>query len=114
MRHLLNLERMAITTNREYISAALNGMNISDSEIDLILLKSNLSGDESVNVSSCDNAIYNRLSVVLKGMLQNISEGGYSISWNMDAVKMYYSVLCQELGKPNMTKPQIRNRSNYW
>lgn len=105
---------MAITTNREYIAATLQGMNVSESDIDLILLKSSLDGAGSVDVSACDNAIYNRLSVVLKSVMQNVSEGGYSISWNMEAVKVYYTSLCNELGKTSIMQPKIRNRSNYW
>ena len=56
------------------------------------------------------------MSVILKGMLQNVSEGGYSISWNMEAVKLYYAALCNELGKENVlvARPKVRNRSNIW
>jgi hypothetical protein len=46
----------------------------------------------------------------------NISEGGFSLSWNMDALKMWYNALCKELGKENILggKPKVRNRSNSW
>lgn len=49
-------------------------------------------------------------------MTHNVSEGGYSISWNMDAVKLYYSALANELGVENVlvSRPKIRNRSNMW
>lgn len=105
---------MAITTNRQYIAATLEGFNVTESDVDLILIKSGLNGDTSVDVTACDNAIYTRLSIILKAASQNVSEGGYSRSWNMEAVKMYYQTLCNEIGKPNVLKPQIRNRSNYW
>lgn len=105
---------MAITTNRQYISATLEKFNVSENDVELILIKSGVNGDDVLNVTVCDNAIYNRLSVVLKAASQNVSEGGYSVSWNMEAVKLYYQALCQEIGKPNVIKPAIRNRSNYW
>lgn len=105
---------MAISTNRDYISATLSGFNVKDTDIDLILLKSGLTDTDNVNISLCDMAIYNRLSVVLKAASHNVSEGGYSISWNIEALKMYYATLCSELGLPNVLKPKIRNRSNRW
>ena len=85
-------------TNKEYLTKALNGLNLSEDDIDIIILKGGL------------------VSVILKGMTQNVSEGGYSISWNMDAVKLYYAALCNELGKENVlvSRPKIRNRSNIW
>jgi hypothetical protein len=103
-------------TNKEYLTKSLNGLNVSEDDIELILLKGSISGDASVDVSACDQAVYNRLSIVLKGMAQNVSEGGYAVSWNLEAVKMYYNALCHELGKENVWvgRPKVRNRSNYW
>ncbi|MFJ1431953.1 DUF6706 family protein [Capnocytophaga canimorsus] len=103
-------------TNKEYLTKLLSGLNISEDDIDIILLKSNLQTDGEAQVSVCDNAVYNRMSVVLKSTLQNVSESGYSISWNMEAVKVFYQSLCNELGKPNVlfNKPKLRNRSNIW
>ncbi|KAA6350868.1 hypothetical protein EZS27_001715 [termite gut metagenome] len=103
-------------TNKEYLTKSLNGLNVSEDDITIILLKSSLSGEASVDVPACDKAVYNRMSMVLKGAMQNVSEGGYSISWNVDAVKMYYNALCNELGKENVLTgcPKVRNRSDYW
>ena len=103
-------------TNKDYISKTLSGFGVTDDDIDIILLKADLDGADEVDVNKADNAIYDRFSIVLKGATQNVSEGGYSISWNVPAVKLYYSQLCHELGKPNVleAKPKIRNKSNYW
>lgn len=103
-------------TNKEYLTKSLNGLNISEDDIDIILLKGGLEADGVVDITACDMSVYNRMSVVLKGMTQNVSEGGYSISWNMDAVKLFYNALCNELGKENVlvARPKIRNRSNIW
>ena len=46
--------------------------------------------------------------------LANITEGGYSVSWNMEAVKAWYSATAAKLGLQDVTKPQVRNRSNLW
>ena len=107
-------------TNKEYLTELLNGLNISEGGITIILLKSGLDADAVVAFSDCDKAVYNRMSVVLKGMAKNtsISEGGYSESetWNMEDVKLFYNSLCNELGLENVLvgRPKVRNRSNLW
>lgn len=103
-------------TNRQYLMKSLNGMNVSGDDIDIILLKSGIEADAEADVRSCDTAVHRRFSVILKGMMQNVSEGGYSVSWNMDAVKMYYNALCDEYGLENVLvgRPKVRNRSDLW
>jgi len=103
-------------TNKEYLTKLLNGLNISEDDIDIILLKNSLNSDAFFDIEACDRAIYDHMSVVLKGAMQNISEGGYSVSWNMEAVKMFYNSLCNELGLENVLvgRPKVRNRSNFW
>lgn len=106
---------MAIT-NKQYLTKSLNGLNVSEDDVDVILLKSGIDGEETADVQGCDKAVYNRMSVILKGATQNVSEGGYSISWNMEAVKLFYNALCNELGLENVLvgRPKVRNRSNSW
>lgn len=103
-------------TNKEYLTKLLNGLNVSEDDIDIIILKSGLDADSVADVWNADKAVYNRMSVILKGAKQNISEGGYSISWNMEAVKLFYNSLCNELGLENVLvgRPKVRNRSNLW
>jgi hypothetical protein len=105
-----------VTTNKEYLQASLDGLNLSDNDINVILMKAGLNADDPADVSRCDLAVYNRFSVVIKAASQNVSEGGYSLSWNIDAVKLYYNALCTELGKENVlsAQPKVRNRSNFW
>lgn len=107
---------MAQYTNKDYLTKALGNLNVSEDDIDVILLKAGMDADAPADVAKCDLATYNRFSVVLSTMTQNVSEGGYSLSWNMDAVKLWYNSLCRELGKENVldAKPKIRNRSNFW
>lgn len=112
-RHLTNQHAM---TNLEYITKVLSGLNVTSDDIAIIMVKSDIDGDAVVDTVACDTAIYNRMSVVLKGMTHNVTEGGYSVSWNMDAVKAFYNALCNELGKPNVlfSRPRVRNKSNLW
>lgn len=103
-------------TNKQYLTKALSGMNIPEGDIDIVLLKASLDGEAEADVHACDVATYHRMSVIFKGVIQNVSEGGYSISWNVEAVKLYYNALCNELGFENVlfARPKIRNRSNLW
>lgn len=101
-------------TNKEYITKTLEGFGLTEDDVSIILLKAELEGGAQVEINKADNAIYERFSIILKGTTQNVSEGGYSVSWNIPALKMYYSQLCHELKKPNALKPKIRNKSNYW
>ena len=103
-------------TNKQYLTKALSGLNVTEDDIEIILVKSELGADADVDVRGCDMATYNRMSALFKGVMQNVSEGGYSISWNMDAVKLYYNALCSELGEENvlLSRPKVRNRSHLW
>ena len=103
-------------TNRQYLTKLLDGLDISEGDIDVILLKSGMNGNEFADVQSCDIAVYKRMSVVLKGAMQNVSQGGYSVSWNIEAVKLFYAALCEELGVENtlVRQPKVRNRSDFW
>jgi len=103
---------MAIATNKDYLVAALSKFNVSEADIDLMLIDSDLDPDEAPDPRACKLAIYNSMSAILP--LANVSESGYSVSWNMDGLKLWYQSLCSELGKPNVIKPKIRNRSNLW
>ena len=104
---------MAIGTNKEYLTKALAKFDITEDDVDVMLAENPaLNGDGSLDVRACKTAIYNSLSNVLP--LSNVSESGFSRSWNMEALKMWYSALCTELGKVNRIKPKIRNKSNLW
>ena len=102
---------MAITTNNEYLLAALSRFNVSQTDIDVMLLDAGLDGSASVDVTACKYAIYSGFS---KMSLANVSEGGYSVSWNKEAVNLYYNQLCRELGESNVLQSEIRNKTNLW
>lgn len=102
---------MAITTNKEYLTATLGRFNVSESDIDVLILDHpELEG--TLNVAACKNAMYTSFSAILP--VANVSEGGYSVSWNMDGLKLWYKSLCKELGKPNILGPRVHNMSNLW
>ncbi|MBV5348855.1 hypothetical protein JZU61_04265 [bacterium] len=108
---------MAITSNREYMAAALTRFGLTDNDIDMIMVENPGLEEAYLNVSACKEAIYKSFTSILP--TADVSDSGYSVTWDIDMVKLYYKALCTELGKPNFmepatAKPQIRNRSNYW
>ncbi len=105
---------MAINTNSEYLISSLQRLNVTSADIDVMLVESGLDGSAPLDITACKNAIYNGFSKIIP--LANVSEGGYSISWNMNAVKLFYANLCRELGKENVLeiKPKVKDKSNYW
>jgi hypothetical protein len=102
---------MSITTNRGYLEATLTRFGLTATDIDAIMVEhTELEG--ALNVALCKKAMYESMSAILP--VANVSEGGYSISWNIEALKLWYGSLCSELGKINALKPKVNNRSNMW
>lgn len=102
-------------TYKEYIEKTLAKFNAGADEVELILCnQSTLIPDpeKEVNVRTAKTAICKEVATILP--LANISEGGYSVSWNWDALKLWYNATCAELGISNASKPKIRNKSNVW
>ena len=99
-------------TYKEWMSAMGSRFNISEADVNLILVNQGIGPEETVDVSKAKTALCKEFSLVLP--LANVTEGGYSLSWNMEAVKMWYKQTASELGLPDATAPKIRNRSNIW
>ena len=68
--------------------------------------------DAEVVVTTAKRALCAEFGSIIP--LANVSEGGYSVSWNWEAIKFWYNQTCSELGITPMTTPKVRNRSNRW
>ena len=100
-------------TIKEYISDKLQqfGINLSDADfIDMLDSTIFSDGDEctgdSLNVANI--AIANYIpSLLLRAT--SISESGFSMTWNIEGIKEYYSILCKKYGLDNQLsdKPTI-------
>lgn len=101
---------MAITSNREYLAAMLNRFGLTSDDVELIMVE-HTELEDALNVQACKLAMYNSFSAILNG---NVSEGGFSLTWDIDRLKMWYNSLCRELKKPSAIQPEIINRSNFW
>lgn len=102
-------------TYREWITATVARMNINGTDVDLILTnQADLIPDETaqVDIRTAKLALCHEFASILP--MANISEGGYSISWNMEAVKVWYNSMCRELGIASVFNPKVKGRSDLW
>ena len=100
---------------RDYISSKFQSFGIQVSEADLLdmSLNAKVAIDDDVmsdNVDSISVAIARFIpSLLLRPT--SINESGFSMSWNIQGVKDYYSLLCKKYGlkdELNDNKPKIR------
>ncbi len=103
----------------EYLTAMLGRFGLSAADISFILVEADLDGS-SVVIDSGDReliktAVYMQLPRMIAG-LQDVSEGGYSIKWNVQGLKLWYSALATELGLDDLLviKPTIKDASFRW
>ncbi len=104
-------------TTKQYLQISLSKFELSEEEIDLIIVENGLDPDSEVQVKRAKEAIHASMSVWLP-IYSNVTEGGVSKGWNIEALKLYYAALSRELGKGDVdisgTAPSVRDRSNLW
>ena len=105
-------------SNLEYLSRCLAPLGLSPEQVELVLFKAHLAPHTSIEIDRCDRAMYEHFSLLLAPASQKVSEGSYSQSWNMEAIKAFYTALCHELGEKNVLfpshAPTLRNKSYLW
>lgn len=102
-------------TYREYITAVAQRFNASDTDIEVLLANQAEripNADADVDTDIAKRALCAEFATLIP--MANISEGGYSISWNIEAIKLWYHATCDELGITPADKPRVKNRSNIW
>ena len=89
-------------TVNEYISQKFQSFGINLSEADLLdmCLNSKISGEGEMNEN-----YYGHVSVAIAKFIPSlllratsISESGFSMSWNIQGIRDYYSFLCKQYG----------------
>ena len=99
-------------TVNDYIQQKFQTFGINLSEADLLdmCLNSKISGEDEMNE---DNRM--RVSVAIAKFIPSlllratsISESGFSMSWNIQGIKDYYTVLCREYDLPNALGTRIK------
>lgn len=97
------------------MAATVSRFGISKDDAEMILI--NRAGmipdaDANVDPTIAKRALVAEFASVIP--LANVGEGGYSVSWNWEAIKFWYNQTCSELGITPQGKPTVRNRSNLW
>lgn len=105
-------------TNLEYLKIQLSKFGVSDAELKAALIAAGIDPDAELTPESAkqvDIAVYEYIPQMLAG-LQNVTEGDYSVSWNYEGIKLWYSVLAAKLDKPDLLDPpsSITDRSDIW
>jgi hypothetical protein len=102
-------------TYKEWITATAKRFTIGTADVELILFNQReLIPDENADadITTAKTALCMEFTNLIP--LANISEGGYSITWNWDAIKLWYNQACAELGLIPIDKSTIKDRSNRW
>ena len=102
-------------TYREYITSVAARFNATESDIEELLTNQQKlipNPEEAADPQVAKRALCAEFATLIP--LANISEGGYSVSWNIEALKIWYNATCDELGITPVGKPRLKNRSNIW
>lgn len=87
-------------TNSEYLTALTRRFGLTETDVQMILISQGISGEEAAQVADVKLAIHAEFPRLIP--MKNVSEGDYSESWNLEAVKLWYSLLSKELGLPDL------------
>ena len=76
------------------------GVNLSEADLLDMCLASKISGEDEMN-EDCHGRVSVAITKFIPSLLlraTSISEGGFSMSWNIQGIKDYYSFLCKQYG----------------
>lgn len=100
---------------KEYITQRFQSFGITVSEADLldITLLSGLDKEDEVNSDNYSNVSVSVAKFIPTLLLRatSVSESGFSMSWDVEGLKTYYSYLCKQHGlkdEINTNKPQVK------
>lgn len=89
-------------TVNDYIAQKFQSFGIQLSEADLLdmCLSSKISGEGEMN-EDCHDRVSVAIARFIPSLLlraTSISESGFSMSWNIEGIKQFYSFLCKKYG----------------
>ena len=101
-------------TVNNYISQKFQTFGINLSEADLLdmCMNAKISGEDEMN-EDCYGHVSVAIAKFIPSLLlraTSISENGFSMSWNTEGLKEYYSFLCKKYGLEDTLsdKPKVR------
>lgn len=89
---------------KQYLMAQLAKFGADETDIDLIILENDIPVDYQVTGKADTIVLKRAMFQFLPGMiagLADITEGGYSRKWNVNALKLWLSALATEIGLPD-------------
>lgn len=90
---------------------------VDSSEIEVLLSTQGLVPGAELSPTTMTAAKHVIHSLIPEMLLTpDISQGRFSIKHNIEGIKAYYRLLCEELGLENKldSQPKVTDRSNYW
>lgn len=97
----------------DYIQQKFQSFGIQLSEADLLemCINTNISGEDEMN-EDCQTRVSVAIAKFIPSLLLraiSISESGFSMSWNIQGIKDYYSLLCKQYGLKDelSSKPKV-------
>lgn len=101
----------------DYIKGKFNlwSVELSDDFIALELARVNFDAASEIDsASNVDEFFYNVIPDLIL-MPSNVSEGGFSLSYDKNAMSAYYKMICTKLGKPNLlSQNTIKDITSKW
>ena len=76
------------------------GIRLSEADLLVMCLNASISGEGEMN-QDCHIRVSVAIAKFIPFLLlraQSISESGFSMSWNIEGIKTYYSMLCKQHG----------------
>ena len=94
---------------RDYITSKFQTFGINLSEADIYDITKNVVGTElsDDNVGPINVGMVNFVPQLLL-RATSISESGFSMSWNIQGIKDYYSLMCKTYGLEDKLNPKKR------
>lgn len=91
-------------------------MNLSEADLLDMTLNSSVSLDDEITQENMIE-VNKAMAVFIPSLLArptSVNESGFSISWDKDGIKAYYSLLCKQLGIEDVLASRISDASMYW
>ena len=87
------------------------GIQLSAADLLDMCLNSKISGEDEMN-EDCYGLVSVAIAKFIPSLLlraTSISESGFSLSWNLEGIKDYYSLLCKQYGLKDelSSKPKV-------
>lgn len=90
---------------KDYITQKFQsfGAQVSDADILDICTYANIKDDDAVDEDQIEAIGFGMAKFIPQLLLRatSINESGFSMSWNIDGIKGYYSILCKHYGLDN-------------